>query len=141
MLFVCPTLAGHALDGDQPRLLAPLADLLHLGAAAVWLGGLASLLLAFPGADGPARTAAARRFSSFAIPMVLVLVAGGASRALTELELGEPALVDELRPRAAREVGAAARARRRSAGSTGAAWRPGSRGCGPCARRAARAAA
>ena len=86
VLFVCPTLAGHALDGDQPRLLAPLGDLLHLGAAAVWLGGLASLLLAFPGGDGPARTAAARRFSSFAIPMVLVLVAGGASRALTELD-------------------------------------------------------
>jgi copper transport protein len=85
VLFVCPTLAGHALDGDQPRLLAPLGDLLHLGAAAVWLGGLASLLLAFPGGEGPARTAAARRFSGFAIPMVLVLVAGGASRALTEL--------------------------------------------------------
>ena len=25
VLLVCPTLAGHALDGDQPRLLAPLA--------------------------------------------------------------------------------------------------------------------
>ena len=49
VLFVCPTLAGHALDGDQPRLLAPLGDLLHLGAAAVWLGGLASLLLVVPG--------------------------------------------------------------------------------------------
>src|SRR5262249_9702343 len=43
VLFVCPTLAGHALDDDQPRFLAPLADLLHVGAAAVWLGGLASL--------------------------------------------------------------------------------------------------
>src|SRR5262249_9090561 len=27
VLYVCPTLAGHALDGDQPRLLAPLGDL------------------------------------------------------------------------------------------------------------------
>ena len=49
VLFVCPTLAGHALDGDQPRLLAPLGDLLHLGAAAVWLGGLASLAARVPG--------------------------------------------------------------------------------------------
>ena len=86
MLFVCPTLSGHALDGDQPRLLAPLGDLLHLGAAAVWLGGLASLLFAFPASAEPARTTAARRFSSFAIPMVLVLVAGGVSRALTQLD-------------------------------------------------------
>jgi copper transport protein len=86
VLFVLPTLAGHALDGDQPRLLAPLGDLLHLGAAAVWLGGLASLLLVFPAADTAARGAAARRFSGFAIPLVLVLVAGGASRALTELD-------------------------------------------------------
>ena len=86
VLFVCPTLSGHALDGDQPRLLAPLGDLLHLGAAAVWLGGLASLLLAFPASAEPARTTAARRFSSFAIPMVLVLVAGGVSRALTQLD-------------------------------------------------------
>src|SRR4051812_9321096 len=60
VLFVCPTLSGHALDGDQPRLLAPLGDLLHLGAAAVWLGGLASLLLAFPSQAAVARTAAAR---------------------------------------------------------------------------------
>ena len=86
LLFVCPTLAGHALDRDQPKLLAPLGDLLHLGAAAVWLGGLASLLLVFPREEAPARDAAARRFSSFAIPMVLVLVAGGVSRALTQLD-------------------------------------------------------
>src|SRR5206468_508912 len=27
VLFVCPTLAGHALDADQPAVIAPLADL------------------------------------------------------------------------------------------------------------------
>src|SRR5262249_1117047 len=48
--------------------------------------GLASLLLVFHGEDEPARTDAAHRFSAFAIPMVLVLVAGGVSRALTELD-------------------------------------------------------
>ena len=51
-----------------------------------WLGGLASLLLAFPPGAEPARTPAARRFSSFALPTVLVLAAGGASRALTQLD-------------------------------------------------------
>ena len=43
VLLACPTLAGHALDDDQPLLLAPLGDLLHIGAASVWVGGLASL--------------------------------------------------------------------------------------------------
>ncbi len=76
-LFVCPTLAGHALDADQPAVIAPAADLLHLGGAAVWLGGVASLALA--------RTGSVRRFSQFALPAVLVVAIGGAARALTEL--------------------------------------------------------
>ncbi len=85
VLLACPTQAGHAFDSDQPRLLAPLADLLHLGAASVWLGGLASLVLVVGGAPEATRTAAARRFSSFAIPLVLVLATAGVSRALTQL--------------------------------------------------------
>jgi copper transport protein len=75
--FVCPTLAGHALDDDQPAVIAPAADLLHLGGAAVWLGGVASLALA--------RTGTVRRFAQFALPAVLVVALGGAARALTEL--------------------------------------------------------
>ena len=86
ILVACPPLAGHALDSDQPVVLAPVGDLLHVGAASVWVGGLASLLLLFPWRDETARSAAARRFSTFAIPMVLVLVAAGASRALTQLD-------------------------------------------------------
>ena len=76
-LFVCPTLAGHALDHDQPAVIAPVADLLHLGGAAVWLGGIASLALA--------RTGTIRRFSTYAMPAVGVVALGGAARALTEL--------------------------------------------------------
>jgi methionine-rich copper-binding protein CopC/putative copper export protein len=76
-LFVCPTLAGHALDHDQPAVIAPAADLLHLGGAAVWLGGVASLALA--------RTGSIRRFSTYALPAVGVVALGGAARALTEL--------------------------------------------------------
>src|SRR5262249_26551104 len=77
VLFVCPTLAGHALDADQPAVIAPAADLLHLGGAAVWLGGVASLALA--------RTGTVRRFSQFALPAVAVVALGGGARALTEL--------------------------------------------------------
>ncbi len=76
-LFLCPTLAGHALDHDQPAVIAPAADLLHLGGAAVWLGGIASLALA--------RTGTIRRFSTYALPAVGVVALGGAARALTEL--------------------------------------------------------
>ena len=77
VLFVCPTFAGHALDADQPAVIAPAADLLHLGGAAVWLGGVASLALA--------RTGTVRRFAQFALPAVAVVALGGAARALTEL--------------------------------------------------------
>jgi methionine-rich copper-binding protein CopC/putative copper export protein len=77
VLLVCPTLAGHALDDDQPAVIAPVADLLHLGGAAVWLGGVASLALA--------RTGTVQRFARFAVPAVAVVALGGAARALTEL--------------------------------------------------------
>ncbi|HEY3922089.1 MAG TPA: copper resistance protein CopC [Gaiellaceae bacterium] len=77
VLFVCPTFAGHALDPDQPAILAPAADLLHLAGAAVWLGGVASLALA--------RTGTVQRFSQFALPAVGLVVLGGGARALTEL--------------------------------------------------------
>ena len=77
VLLVCPTLAGHALDADQPAVIAPVADLLHLGGAAVWLGGVASLALA--------RTGTVPRFARFAVPAVAVVALGGLTRALTEL--------------------------------------------------------
>ena len=77
VLFVCPTFAGHALDPDQPRVLAPAADLLHLAGAAVWLGGVASLALA--------RVGTVQRFAQWALPAVVTVALGGAARALTEL--------------------------------------------------------
>src|SRR4029453_4738484 len=55
--FVCalallpiPSLAGHALDrgGRWPRPLEVVADVLHVGAAAVWIGGLLALAVALP---------------------------------------------------------------------------------------------
>src|SRR5205085_6779448 len=77
VLFVYPTFAGHALDAGQPAVIAPAADLLHLGGAAVWLGGVASLALA--------RTGSVQRFAQFALPAVALVALGGAARALTEL--------------------------------------------------------
>ena len=86
-LLVAPTLSGHALDRSQPRVLAALADVAHLAAAAVWLGGLLALVYVVPRAAGdePTRIAVARRFSSVALAAVLVIGATGIARSLTEL--------------------------------------------------------
>jgi copper transport protein len=86
-LLVAPTLAGHALDRDQPRVLAALVDVGHIASAAVWLGGLLALVYVLPRAsdEGPARAAAVRRFSTSALVAVIVLGLSGLGRALTEL--------------------------------------------------------
>jgi copper transport protein len=82
-----PTLSGHALDRGQPRVITPLVDLAHIAAAAVWLGGLCSLVYVLPRAtpDAETRQAVVRRFSTTALVSVLVLAASGLGRALTEL--------------------------------------------------------
>lgn len=85
VLLACPTPAGHALDPGQPRILAPLADLIHLGAAAVWAGGVASLCVLFGRIPAAARGGAVARFSSVAVPAVVLVAVAGAARALTEL--------------------------------------------------------
>jgi copper transport protein len=62
-------------------------DLLHLGSAAVWVGGLVALLslLRATVGDEAVRVAVARRFSTVALAAVVVLAASGVGRALTEL--------------------------------------------------------
>ncbi len=87
LLLLAPTLSGHALDRNQPRLLSAAADLAHLAGAAVWLGGLLSLAYVVPRATGdePTRVAVARRFSKLALTAVLVIGVTGVTRALTEL--------------------------------------------------------
>jgi copper transport protein len=86
-LLLAPTLSGHSLDRNQPRVLAPLADFAHLASASVWLGGLLALVYVVPHAtdDGRLRGAAARRFSTAALIAVATLAATGLARALTEL--------------------------------------------------------
>ncbi|MGZ4339209.1 MAG: copper resistance CopC/CopD family protein [Gaiellaceae bacterium] len=87
VLLAAPTLSGHALDRDQPRLLSAVADLTHLASAAVWLGGLLAIVYVVPRAtpDEAVRRAAVRRFSTAALTSVIVLGGTGIARAITEL--------------------------------------------------------
>jgi copper transport protein len=73
-----PSFAGHALDAGVPRLNV-VVDLLHIAAAAVWVGGLVGIVVLRPGA------AVVRRVSVLALGSVLVLAATGTVRAIYEL--------------------------------------------------------
>jgi copper transport protein len=85
-LLAAPALSGHALDRDQPRVLAAAVDVAHSSAAAIWFGGLLALVFVVPqGADERGRGALARRFSTTALVAVIVLGLTGLGRALTEL--------------------------------------------------------
>jgi copper transport protein len=75
-----PTFAGHALDPGRPRIEL-VVDLLHIVAAAVWVGGLVQL--AFVLRDEPR---VARRFSVVALGAVVGLAATGVARAFAELD-------------------------------------------------------
>ena len=81
-----PTVAGHALDPGRPWIEVPI-DLLHVLAAAVWIGGLFALALVVPreGVSPEVVRAAALRFSKLALASVLVLALTGVGRALAEL--------------------------------------------------------
>src|SRR5207248_2198068 len=82
-LLPVPTVAGHALDPGRSWIQVPV-DLLHVVAAAAWIGGLFALALVVPreGAPPDVVRAAARRFSRLALASVLLLAATGAGRAL-----------------------------------------------------------
>lgn len=83
VLLPAPSLAGHALDRGR-SWIEVVADLLHVGAASLWLGGLVALALALKArAD---RAGVLRRFSNLALVSVLVLAATGVVRALSELD-------------------------------------------------------
>jgi copper transport protein len=69
-LLVTTALAGHA---SSARVLAPVAigvDVLHLGAAAVWLGGLAQIALLFPRASRSLRPAERAELLRTLVPRV-----------------------------------------------------------------------
>jgi len=83
-LVVAPTLAGHALDPGRSWIDVPI-DMLHVAAAAVWLGGLVALVFAVPRGRDDAATSAARIFSRLALVSVIVVALTGVGRALAEL--------------------------------------------------------
>src|SRR5919201_506341 len=91
-LVPLPTLAGHALDANQPWWSA-LADSVHLLGASVWVGGLLALAVALPWAArsiepvarGRVLAGTAGRFSTVALASVVVIGATGLARALREL--------------------------------------------------------
>src|SRR5262249_58020679 len=99
--FVCAlallpilSVAGHALDrGQWPRPVEVVADVLHVGAAAVWIGGLLALAVALPRASRRLSPEQRPRFTAVLVPRlaalalvsVLVIAATGLIRALSEL--------------------------------------------------------
>jgi copper transport protein len=91
-LALTPALAGHP-STEGPRGLFFPADVLHVLAASVWVGGVACLLLALPAATrslpGPRRTellvAVLARFSPLALASVAAIALTGALQAYLDV--------------------------------------------------------
>ena len=84
-LCLCPALSGHGSSQSPVALNFPV-NAIHVGAMAIWLGGLAALLLVLPAATRSATTPADRgrllagplgRFSALALVMVALIMATG----------------------------------------------------------------
>jgi copper transport protein len=71
--LAAPTLAGHSLDPRHLRWLIALADLVHVAAAAAWIGGLVLLVAGRGRRD---------RFRPIAIGSLVVLGIGAIARAI-----------------------------------------------------------
>jgi copper transport protein len=82
-LLLTPALSGHA-DTGRWVLAAQIADVLHLGAAAVWLAGLVVLLVVALRSD--AGEAVARRFSDVALGAVIVVVVTGTFQSIRQVD-------------------------------------------------------
>ena len=86
--LLLPALAGHA-GQKSPRGLALPLDVAHLGAVAVWLGGLIGLVVLWLSVGRAARSAVLAyvvpRFSTVAFCSVLLLIGTGIGQSLLEL--------------------------------------------------------
>ena len=78
--------AGHAAGAPTPALDVT-SQWVHVVAIAVWIGGLAALVVGLPGLTRPERGSAARRFSLLAGYAIVVVAATGTLRAVSELEI------------------------------------------------------
>ncbi len=91
-LAMTPALAGHASIESPVAVFFP-SDVLHVLAGSVWVGGIACLLLALPGATrrlgGPERSrlllAALARFSPIALGAVVVIAVTGVIQAYIDV--------------------------------------------------------
>ena len=84
-LVLCPALGGHG-SSQSPVALNFTVNAIHVGAMAVWLGGLATMLFVLPFATRSAMSPADRgrllagplaRFSTVALAMVALIMATG----------------------------------------------------------------
>jgi copper transport protein len=76
---------GHAAAGGTWLATSVLAQWAHFGAAGVWLGGLAALLITVRGAPTAEKAAAVRRFSTIAGAGLLIVVSTAIVRTVDEL--------------------------------------------------------
>lgn len=76
--IAAPALTGHT-RATSPELLAIAADVLHLVAGSIWLGGLVGLVLVLPGlaSRGDAAGEVLARFSTVAAGVLALLVVTG----------------------------------------------------------------
>jgi copper transport protein len=77
-------LVGHTAS-TAPELVIRTADLVHVVAAAVWVGGLLGLLLLGGSSDVDGRARTAARFSSAAIVAVIAVAVAGTTLAVITL--------------------------------------------------------
>ncbi|MGO9489128.1 MAG: copper resistance CopC/CopD family protein [Solirubrobacteraceae bacterium] len=95
-LVITPALSGHASIQSPTGVFFP-SDVLHVLAASVWVGGIACLLLALPGAtrklEGAERSrlllATLARFSPLALASVIVIAATGVIQAYIDVRTFE----------------------------------------------------
>ena len=85
VMFVGPSLTGHAMAAAGQHYFAVVSDWLHLAAGGFWVGGLFHLALAAPAAlsrlggaeRGPAVGRVIKRFTKVAVPSVVVVSLAG----------------------------------------------------------------
>lgn len=93
LLVPMPSLAGHALDTGEIQPLNVVADVLHVGAASLWIGGLLALAFGLPRLGSSVSPEKRARFtralvprlSTVALASVAVIAVTGGVRALSEL--------------------------------------------------------
>ena len=92
-LALCLGLEGHPGQGTDTAVYLAL-NAIHVLAAAIWLGGLASLVsIAVSTADRKQLVPAAREFSKVGLVCVIAIVASGAAATWREVGLSQRALL------------------------------------------------